>query len=305
MSIENFVENLKGKLAIQNDLFRCLLSEFLGTFILVVLADGALASLAISGSDNHLWAAFGVGFAVAFGIWTALGVSGGHVNPAVSLGLAVTGKFPMKRFLPYCLAQCSGAFVASVVCYSVYYDGVKNAVPIDVDNHTAACGIFTTFPGESVGYTTAFFDQIITTGLLIGLLLALLDKRNMAPDLTLVPLSAGILVSSIILSYGVNTGAPLNPARDFAGRIMCTLANYGPEVWLDDGKHWWLIPTFGPLVGSVVGAWTYMLCIEIHHPNEETEEASRKEIDVLLPIPPPPGTTALADALRLPKSSKA
>ncbi|XP_071824353.1 aquaporin-9-like isoform X2 [Apostichopus japonicus] len=275
MPTEQLVKKLKCKLRVKSDLIRCLMAEFIGTFVLVALVDGGGAGVItsrLSGLENYLWLSFGSGFGVGFGIWTAYGISGGHVNPAVTLGLTMTGKFPWRRVPFYFLAQLCGAFCACVVCFLVYFDGINNidgGTRIAVDHPNATCGIFTTFPAAYVSLSTGFFEQIVNTGIMLGLIHVIGDMRNAGPPFNLAPLFYGLIVFSVILSYGTNAGAPLNPARDFAGRLMCAIAGYGPKVWAPYGVQWWWIPTFGPLVGAAVGSLVYLFLIEIHHPPEE------------------------------------
>ncbi|KAJ8041402.1 Aquaporin-10 [Holothuria leucospilota] len=272
MPSEEIVKKIQNKLGTSNDLVRCLLAEFIGTFVLVAIVDGGVASVITSGLstlDQNLWLSLSSGLGVAFGIWTAYGVSGGHVNPSVTVGLATTGKFPWRRAPFYFMAQLLGAFVACCVCFLCYFDAI-NASDEGMREVNSTCGIFTTFPaGPHITLTTGFFEQIVNTGLMLFLIHVIGDSRNAGSPFNLAPLFYGLIVTAIILSYGVNAGSPLNPARDFAGRLMCAIAGYGPGVWAPHGKQWWWIATFGPLIGAAVGSLVYLLLVEIHHPSED------------------------------------
>lgn len=271
------VRKLKLKLGVRNDLIRCLLAEFLGTFVLVLIADGGGASVITSGLnplENNLWLSCTVGLAVGFGIWTGYGVSGGHVNPSVTIGLASTGKFPWRRVPLYFLTQFLGAFTGAGICYLVYYDAINNfdgGSRQAVNHPNATCGIFTTFPAPYLTLTAGFLEQVLNTGIMLGLVHVIGDTQNAGPSSNLAPFFYGIIVTAVALSYGVNAGAPLNPARDLAGRVLCAAAGYGKKVWIPYNDHWWWIPTFGPLVGACVGSLIYFFGIELHHPLEKSD----------------------------------
>lgn len=257
-----------------------LLAEFLGTFVLILLgcASVAVAVAGLPGSGrqsdsfgaaNWLIVAFGWGFAVVFGVYVAGGVSGAHINPAVTLAFAVRRAFPWVKVLPYMLAQLVGAFAAAAVVYSVYSWAIdafnaKAGVPRTESLDTFA--IFATFPAEYFGgsWWGPLLDQIVGTAVLVLLIFALIDARNSAPAANLGPFLIGMVVTTIGLTFGPNAGYAINPARDFGPRLWTFLTGWG-ELALP-GTHEWFsfyfwIPIVGPLIGAVVGAVVYDLFI--------------------------------------------
>lgn len=278
MPTEQILKNLQTKIRVKNDLLRCLLSEFFATLLFVLIVNGSVASVITTGLDpveHHFWISWAVGMGAGLAIWTGYGVSGGHVNPSVTIGLASTGKFPWRRVPIYFLTQFLAAMVACVICFLCYYDAINafdGGERQAVGHENATCGIFTSFPGPHLSIGVGFFEQIVNTGILLALILMVADSRNAGPPFNVSPFYYGFTVLVVLLSYGVNAGAPLNPARDLAGRVMCAIAGYGPDVWVPYGKHWWWIGTFGPLVGAVTGSLLYYIMIEIHHPPEEDSE---------------------------------
>lgn len=257
-----------------------MLAEFLGTFVLILLgcASVAVAVAGLPGSGrqedpfgpgNWLIIAFGWGFAVVFGIYVAGGISGAHINPAVTLAFALRRSFPWYKVVPYWASQLVGAFAAAAVVYAVYYPAINafnatNGVTRSESLDTFA--IFATFPAEYFGggWWGPLLDQIVGTAILVLLVFALIDTRNSAPSANMGPFMIGMVVTVIGLSFGTNAGYAINPARDLGPRIWTFITGWGDIAF--PGNHEWFsfyfwIPIAGPLIGAVVGALVYDLFI--------------------------------------------
>ncbi|MFI5606259.1 MIP/aquaporin family protein [Amycolatopsis sp. NPDC051903] len=259
-----------------------LLAEFLGTAILIVLGCGSVA-LAVAGlpgsgrqsvdfgAGNWLIIAFGWGLAVVFAVYVAGGVSGAHINPAVTLAFAVRRKFPWPKVLPYWFAQVVGALAGAAVVYAVYHDAIDafNAAqtpPLSRPDSLATFSIFATFPAEYFGGSVwgPLIDQIVGTAILVGIIAALIDTRNQAPQGNMAPFMVGLVVLVIGLTYGTNAGYAINPARDFGPRLFTLFEGWGNKAFPGDGawfSNYWWIPIAGPLIGGVVGILIYDLFI--------------------------------------------
>ncbi|WP_019810703.1 MIP/aquaporin family protein [Saccharomonospora halophila] len=278
-----------------------LLAEFLGTAVLLMFGAGsvavALAGLPGSGRQvvdfgpaNWLIIAFGWALAVAFGVYVAGGVSGAHINPAVTLAFAVSRKFPWVKVIPYWIAQTLGAFAGAAVVYAVYNDAIEvfnESEGLARDESVPTFSIFATFPAEYFGGGAwgPFVDQIVGTALLVGVIAALIDTRNMAPGPTanFGPWAIGFVVGAIGLSFGTGAGYAINPARDFGPRFFTWLAGWGETAFPGNGDwfsdYWW-IPIAGPLVGGVLGILIYDFFIgQVLHAREFPEGKEK----------PPPG----------------
>ncbi|MFI1092987.1 MIP/aquaporin family protein [Streptomyces sp. NPDC020917] len=253
-----------------------MIAEFLGTFVLILFGVGSVAVAVVGlpgsgrqvvpfGAPNWLIISWGWGLAVVFGVYVAGGVSGAHLNPAVTLGFAVRRDFPWRKVLPYWLAQVFGAFVAAALVYASYHWAIeffdtKSGTPRDKSLNTYS--IFATFPAQYFGnsWWGPFLDQMIGTGILLLLICALIDLRNTAPGVNLHPYLIGLVVVAIGLSFGTNAGYAINPARDFGPRLFTyfegwgSIALPGKFTWFD---HYWWIPIVGPLVGGVIGVLVY------------------------------------------------
>ena len=193
------------------------LAELLGTFMLVLLGDGAVAEykmrIAISGVPDVLSVAFGYGLALMVGILVSGGVSGGHLNPAVTLAMAALKKCKWSDLPVYWIGQYLGAFLAAAVIYGNYIDGMSNVLG---GKNMASAGIFATYPNEAASIATLVVDQALGTAVLLVIILAVTDERNMKVTSGLVPLLIGLGLAAIHISFAFNAGCAINPARDFS-----------------------------------------------------------------------------------------
>ncbi len=259
------------------------LAEFFGTFVMICFGDGATA-MAVAGlpgsertassttifvgAGDWLLIGWGWAFAVAFGVYVAGGVSGAHLNPAITLAFAVRRKFAWRKVGPYVIAQVLGAFVGAALVYLVYHDAINALNTAMETTREAAKGntsfsIFATFPAKYFGggISGPLIDQIVGTAFLVIFVAAVIDLRNTAVKANLGPLIIGFAVAAIGMSFGANAGYAINPARDFGPRVFAYLAGWGQTALPGtvDGSfsgYFW-IPIVGPLIGGVVGVLLY------------------------------------------------
>jgi glycerol uptake facilitator protein len=259
-----------------------LMGEFLGTFALISFGDGvvamAVAALNQSGraqdaktiflaSGDWLLITWGWAIAVVMGIYVAGGITGAHLNPAVTFAFAVRGDFPWRKVVPYWGAQVVGAFVAAALVFLVYHDAIGsyesvNHVTRGAANSVATFSIFATFPAPYFhgGWVGPLIDQIVGTAFLLMFVAALIDRRNLAPKGNLTPWFVGMAVAAIGMSYGANAGYAINPARDFGPRLFAWFAGWGDVALPGNGgdfSNFFWIPIVGPLVGGVIGILVY------------------------------------------------
>ena len=253
----------------QQNTMREAAAEFLGTFVLIAFGAGVVAQTVLSKDVNGSYLAINIGWGlgVTFGIYTAAGVSGAHLNPAVTLALAVHRGFPWSKVLPYALAQTAGAFAGSALVFATYreawsaFDGGTRMV----EGATATAGVFATYPQPYLSIAGGFVDQVVGTLLLMAGVLAVTDQKNAAPPGYLVAPVVGLLVVAIGVAFGFNAGYAINPARDLGPRLFTAGAGWGPGVFTAGGGWWW-VPVAAPCVGAVLGAWLYDVFIANHHP---------------------------------------
>ncbi len=244
-------------------------AEFLGTFILIAFGVGVVAQTVLSRGANGSFLAInlGWGLAVMLGVYTAGGVSGAHLNPAVTLALAVTRGFSWAKVGPYVMAQVAGAFVASAVVYATYYEAFAafDGGARQVAGAQGTAGIFATYPQAFLSIMGGFVDQVVGTALLAAGVLAVTDQRNNAAPGWMTPVLVGGIVVAIGVAFGFNAGYAINPARDLGPRLFTAVAGWGGEVFTAGGGWWW-VPIVAPCVGAILGAVGYDLLISRHHP---------------------------------------
>ncbi len=202
---------------------------------MVVLFGHGIPGEIVNGGYSNINFAFGIG--VTMGIYIAGRISGAHLNPAVTLALAVFRGFSWVKVIPYSLAQTAGAFCASAI---VFWDYHLQFLKVDPNlDHTA--GVFTTFPAFPDVLSAGLVDQTIGTAILVFLIFALIDERNQPPA-NLTPILIGTIVVGIGMAFGGMHGYAINPARDFGPRLFTVVAGFknngltsGPAVFL--GTH--------------------------------------------------------------------
>ena len=241
-----------------------MLAEAIGTMILVLLGDGVVANvlLARSKGQNSGWIVITVGWgvAVAIAVYAVGRISGAHLNPAVTVGLASIGSFPWTDVPGYIAAQMIGAFIGAALVWLAYLP--HWAVTTDKD---AKLGVFCTAPAIRNAGANVTTEIIGTAMLVFGVLaiagnspsvvsMQLRDERlfHLVFSDGLQPLLVGILVLGIGLSLGGSTGYAINPARDFGPRLAHALLPIAGKRDSDWSYAW--IPVVAPLIGGVVGA---------------------------------------------------
>ncbi|HZC07982.1 MAG TPA: MIP/aquaporin family protein [Ktedonobacterales bacterium] len=256
-----------------------LLAEFLGTMILILFGDGVVAVVllfqgfgAAQGSANSAsWMLinWGWGFAVMLGVFVAGTISGAHLNPAVTVGLAVRKAFPWNKVGWYVLFQVLGAWFAALILFIEYNTGFtsfesKNNI-VRGSLASAADNIFFTSPHTTLGGAVvplwnATFDEVLGTFLLVFLIFAITDARNSPPLSNIAPLIIGLLVVAIGMSFGVDSGYAINPARDFGPRLLAWMAGWGQVALPGNGagySNYFWVPIVAPIVGAIIAAYVY------------------------------------------------
>jgi glycerol uptake facilitator protein len=234
-------------------------AELMGTLLLILLGDGVVANAVLNKSkgQNGGWIVITTGWALAVtvGVYCVNSISGAHLNPAVTLGMAAIDKFPWSSVPTYIAAQMIGAILGATLVWLAYFPHWALT-----DDKSAKLGVFCTAPG--VRHPAGnLITEIIGTAVLVLGVLAVLSPKNLVPnsgfDTGFAPALVGVIVWSIGLSLGGPTGYAINPARDLGPRIahFCLpIAGKGGSDW----AYAW-IPVVGPIVGGVAGAFVYRM----------------------------------------------
>jgi glycerol uptake facilitator protein len=264
----------------KNTLTGELSAEFLGTMILILFGNGVVAQVITNsegGLGDHDSIAWAWGIGVTMGVYVAARLSGAHLNPAVSIALAAFKGFPWRKVAPYALAQTAGAFVAAIIVRFVYADLIDAVDP----GHTIKTQIiFATLNGNGSGpvsLTTAFFDQIVGTAILVFVIFAVTTSINNPPMANLGPVVVGLLVVAIGMAWGANAGYAINPARDFGPRLASFITGYGTAWVNQDGIQYWWLPIIAPIIGGLIGGAIFRYMVEGFLPDSEPEPVTVSE----------------------------
>jgi glycerol uptake facilitator protein len=286
----------------QPPLSKACLAEFLGTYLLVFLGCGVVHASVLTGAQSGLWQVAVVwGVAVMLAVYTVGGVSGAHVNPAITVAFAAWGRFPWRSVAPYALAQTAGAFVAAAtlfalfnpfltarerekhvargspgseitaMCYGEYFPSpgpLSNAEgPYSVDAHERLNAL--------VPESSAFLAEFLGTLVLAAVVFAVTDDRNAAaPPAGLAAVFIGLTVAALISVIAPLTQACLNPARDFGPRLFACLAGWGPVALPGPrGAGFLTVYVVAPVLGAVAGSGLYVHVLGKPSPKGQDEPA--------------------------------
>ncbi|XP_029927979.1 aquaporin-10a [Myripristis murdjan] len=266
------VKGLVKSLKVRNALVRECMAEFLGTFVLLLFGCSAAAQVKTSRETKGQFLSVNMAFSV--GVMSAMyltkGITGAHLNPAVTLSFCVLGDVPWRRLVPYSLSQLLGAYLASGLVYLVYYDAIMDfsggVLTVYGPNETAS--IFATYPSEYLSLGRSFLDQIVGTAMLMLCILSLGETRNTPAPPELIPPIVAVIVLGISMSMSANCGAAINPARDLGPRLFTLTAGWGTEVFTCY-NYWFWVPLVAPMIGGVLGSAMYVVFIECHLPDPE------------------------------------
>jgi glycerol uptake facilitator protein len=244
----------------RNTLMGELSAELLGTFTLIIFGVGVVAQTVLTpfsaGAQSIHWA-WGLG--VVMGVYVAGGISGAHINPAVTLALALRRGFPWGKVGPYMLAQLIGAFLAALVVRWNFWEAFDKFDPAKGFKSQV---VFNTYPNNANPYANisqvgALRDQIIGTAMLLILVLAITDARNMAPGSNVAPFIIGLAVVAIGMAIGAAAGYAINPARDLGPRLAAALCGWAKPFADQRGDFYAWVPIIGPFIGGALGAYVY------------------------------------------------
>ncbi|MEU4420112.1 MIP/aquaporin family protein [Actinoplanes sp. NPDC024001] len=250
-------------------------AEFAGTMILILFGVGVVAQVAGAGIGDHDSIAWAWGLGVVFGVYVAARISGAHLNPAVTIALAVFKGFEWRKVAPYIVAQFLGAFVAALLVRWNYTE-VLNAADPGLTIKTQ--GVFSTLPGNGtlpISEWGAFRDQIIGTAILLFLILAVTDVLSTPPQANLAPFIIGLIVVGIGMAWGTAAGYAINPARDFGPRLASFLTGYEDAFRDQTGYLYFWVPIVAPILGGILGAGLYKVLVGRFLPAEGPPEPGR------------------------------
>ncbi len=254
------------------------ISEFIGSWILLFIGSGCVASLVLNGAPATQWEISIIwGLGVTIAIYITGAVSGTHINPAVTLALAAYRDFPKNKILGYIVAQLLGTFSGAATTYLLYknafleFEKTNNIIRGSVES-LASAGVFSTYPKSYLNNFEAMFVEIVITMFLVMVIFAVTDDKNSgAPKSNLAPIMIGLTIAIIGGSFGSLTGFAMNPARDFGPKLFAMMSGWG-KISLGINNYFW-VPIVGPIIGGLIGGFVYDKGVRVYFENnKELEE---------------------------------
>jgi glycerol uptake facilitator protein len=269
----------------ERSLISQLAGEVLGTFILILLGDGVVANVGLAprlAGTAYNWNTITLGwaFAVIVAVFVTAGVSGAHLNPAVTLGLAFRRGFSWSKVVPYILAQMVGAFLGAFGVYLIYREGLVAAGMPNVWSTGPGSVFGSTFwgaasanPTATYGIITACVAEFLGTCVLMWGILASGDSKNNGLMHNLGPFLVGGTVLAVGLSLGGSSGYSINPARDLGPRLFGLLAG---TQGLFDSWYWLIPPVLVPAIAGPIGMYVYDLLVTANLPEKPAPVIARE-----------------------------
>ncbi|CCL98851.1 uncharacterized protein FIBRA_00857 [Fibroporia radiculosa] len=267
-------------------------AEFFGVMILIFFGTGVDCQVVLSANTNvaptpkgdYLSISFGWAVGTALGVWVSSGISGGHINPAVTIALAAFRGFPWRKVPIYIFAQIMGGVCGAGIIYANYIhaiDIVEGGRHIRTVPGTAS--LFSTYALDYMTSVSCFWDeassrrplaawdlladhigrQFVGTFALVMVVCALNDRNNGPPPPGLVPLALFITILGIGAALGMQTGYAINPARDLGPRLLTAMVGYGKAVFTFRHQYWLWCPVIAPIVGGLIAALVYDIFIYV------------------------------------------
>ncbi|HKQ40268.1 MAG TPA: MIP/aquaporin family protein [Verrucomicrobiae bacterium] len=251
--------------------------EFVGTFLLVFFGCGSVCAAVTTGAQVGVFQiAIVWGLGIATAIYLTGSLSGAHLNPAVTVSLAVFGDFPKSRVLPYIVVQVVGAFAASAVLFLIFGDALaayedQHDILRGYRGSEATAMVFGEFfpnPGgrpftdehrELMSHWRAFAAEVVGTAVLLLVIFCVGDERNKTRPQILTAVTVGLTVTLLISLIGPLTMACFNPARDFGPRLFSSIAGWKSVPFTANGVGWLTVYILAPILGGLLGGFIYRI----------------------------------------------
>ncbi|ESZ94155.1 hypothetical protein SBOR_5433 [Sclerotinia borealis F-4128] len=279
------VHNLHTHWSVIRLRFREPLAELLAVTCQLTLGFCADLAVTTSGKNaspagNEATTDWAWGLASMIGIYIAGGISGAHLNPAISIMLWIYRGFPLRKVPVYILAQILGAFIAALISFGLYQTNIIEYGGANLKNGDTM-GAFITYPRYAwINASTSFFTEFVGTAILAVAVLALGDDMNAPPGAGMSAFVMGLVIVALSMAFGYNTGAALNPSRDFGPRLALAALGYGKDLFTD---VYWIWGTWcAPILGAIFGAFLYDAAIfaggesPVNYPRKRLKRAGHK-----------------------------
>ena len=254
------------------------LTEYIACALFLFLGSAAACSAKLNNLPMSLteicliW-----GLSISLSIFISAKISGGHLNPAVTIIMWLLGGFDGKRVVPYIIAQTAGCMTGAALSWYLYKGAFTiylsdNSIDLGSAASLPLAGLFTTYPASYISVMQAGITEFIITAILLFSIFILTDKRFGTENSVITPLIIGVIVTLIGVATGPLTGFAMNPARDFGPKIFCYLAGWGDIAFTGNRQTpYFIVPLTAPLLGALVGGLFYKIGFS---PKPERQEES-------------------------------
>ncbi|KAH8989282.1 aquaporin [Lactarius akahatsu] len=264
-SMQDYYTRFPNHWAQVREYIRAPAAEMLGVMILVLFGDGVVCQVSLASnpkvtpapagdwlSVNTAW-----GIGAALGVWISAGVSGGHINPVVTVCAALFRGFPWKRVPVYIFSQVLGAYLAALIVYANYFHAIDIVEGKGIRTVPGTAGYFTPYPPPYMTAANCFFDEFICSFLLVITVWIVTDPKNGPTSIGMLAIAVYFVVVGIGASFGLQTGYMVNPARDLGPRLMTWTVGYGREVFNFRSQYWLWCTLLGPMAGGITATFMY------------------------------------------------
>ncbi|KIK61295.1 hypothetical protein GYMLUDRAFT_579220 [Collybiopsis luxurians FD-317 M1] len=243
-------------------------AEFTGVMILIIFGTGVVNQVVLSSNPaiaptpkgEYLSISFGWAVGAGLGVWVSLGISGGHINPAITLAFATWRGFPWRKVPGYIFGQLMGGLVGAALVYADYFHAIDIYEGGRGIRTLKTASLFSTYALDYMTNVSCFFSEFMLTAVLVIVVFAAIDKPN-APPPGMLPLVIFIVVLGLGACLGMETGYAVNPARDLGPRLLTAMVGYGKAVFTFRNQYWLWCPVLAPILGAQAGAMFYDVLI--------------------------------------------
>ncbi|KAF9523232.1 aquaporin-like protein [Crepidotus variabilis] len=244
---------------------------FFGTAVNCQVVLSTNTGIASSPKGEFLSQTLGWGIGLAIGAWVSGGISGGHLNPAVTLAMATWRGFPWRRVPGYIFAQLWGGIVGAGLVYGTYHEAINIFEGGRGRRTSATASMFVTYALEYPSAATCFFTEFLGTAILVFTVMATTNKKLkvVAESVGLLPLALFLVLTGLSSAFGMQTSWAFNPARDFGPRVLLSFVGYGKQLYTYRNEYWIWCPIMAPFLGGQVAAAFYEVFVSGNWADDE------------------------------------
>jgi len=264
------------------EVLRAPIAEFLGASVFIILGLGSTCQTVLSANRDvsptpggtPLSPNFGWAIGLALGVRASVGISGGHINPAITIAFATWRRFSWKKVPIYILFQVLGNLVGAAIVYAQYIHAIDIVEGGRNVRTRATAGIFAPYPSDYMTAVSSFFSEFLGTAILAFIIMASTDKHAAAASASQLPFVIFITLLGLGVALGLQTSGSFNPARDFGPRLFLKMVGYNENLYTYQAQYWLWCGILAPILGALVSGGLYEIFLG-HVPKEDDAQPVR------------------------------